>query len=129
MTLVPACTYRSTLCWLLTAATPLACGGGVAVSTPATENPLAKDALAAQSDAHCTWLNDCNAAAYPNVAQCSLTLQQERTTEKPIEEGARSACDLAKIDQCTHDIKATRCPSPGVAAAGSVPTPPSCAGC
>ncbi len=120
----------STLRCLFAGATLLSCGGGgLVASTAVTENPLAKDSLAAQSDANCTWLNDCNAAAYPDVAQCSLTLQQVKTTEKPIEEGARSACDLVKIDQCTTDIKASRCPSPGLAAAGSLPNPSSCEGC
>jgi hypothetical protein len=122
---------RPLLGWLLVSATLLACGGKAADApqTAAADNPLAKDSLAAQSDAHCAWLNDCNAAAYPNVAQCSLTLQQLKTTEKPIEDGARSVCNQAKIDQCTTDIKASRCPSPGLAAAGSLPNPTSCEGC
>ncbi len=107
-----------------------ACGGSTAAGDAATTpNPLAKDAVVSRSDANCVWLNDCNAAAYPSVSQCSLTQQELMTKEKPFAEGDRSACSQAQIDLCVKDVKASRCPATGLAAAGSLPSPASCNGC
>ena len=118
---------------LITCSSVVAACGSVAVvpvvEAGPVENPLATDSLVAQSDANCVWLNDCNAAAYPNVAQCSLTLQEVKTKDNPIAEGAKSACTKSQIDQCVKDIKASRCPAAGLAAAGSLPNPTSCDGC